>query len=321
MKDKFNVLIIGTGKIGAFFDNPNSKNILTHAHAFSCHRGFNLVGFVDSDKKQAAKAAKIWNVNAYDDINQAFKPNKIDVVCIAASTDMHHKILKESLKYPMELILLEKPIARTLDELKKIIELCSKAKKPMVVNYMRRFLPEFEKIKTAIKKGAYGNFVAGTGYYGKGLLNNGSHMIDLLHFFFGYISEFKIIDSCNDFSAGDPTITAVLTLSNKKSFILQGISSELFTLFEMDLIFEKQRIRIIDLGQKIEFHKIKNSAMFKGYKNIVKFSENTTAINKYMYFVADNIYNNLTKGKKIKCDIFDGYKASELCFKIIEKQS
>ena len=32
---KYNVVIIGSGNIGAFYDEPGSEQILTHAHAFS----------------------------------------------------------------------------------------------------------------------------------------------------------------------------------------------------------------------------------------------------------------------------------------------
>jgi len=319
MKSKFNVLIIGAGKIGAFFDDPKSKNFLTHAHAFSFHKGFNLLGFVDKDKKQALKAAKKWNAKVYDNIEQSFELNKIDVVCITASTDMHQAILAEVSKYPVKLILLEKPIAKTFDESKKIIELYNKTKIPIAVNYIRRFLPEFEKIKKDMSSGIYGNFITGAGYYGKGMLNNGSHIIDLLNFFFDRISDFKIIDSFNDYSADDPTITSALTFFKNKSFILQGVNSRLFTLFEIDLIFEKRRVRIIESGQKIEFYKTTDNKIYKGYQNMLKYSEIKTSLGKYMYYVADNIYKNLTKGEKIKCNVLDGYNAAEVCFKMLEK--
>lgn len=315
----FNVLIIGAGKIGSFFDDPKSKNILTHAHAFSLHKGFNLLGFVDKDKKKALKAAKKWNTKAYDNIKKAFKLDKIDVVCVTASTDMHQTILAEVSKYPVKLILLEKPIAKTFDESKKILKLCDKTKIPIAINYIRRFLPEFEKIKKDIDSGIYGNFINGTGYYGKGMLNNGSHIIDLLNFFFDRISDFKVIDSFNDYSANDLTVTSVLTLSNKKSFIMQGINSKLFTLFEMDLIFEKQRVRIIESGQKIEFYRITENKNLKGYRNMLKYSEFRTSLGRYMYHVADNIYKNLTKGEEIKCNVLDGYNAAGVCFKMLEK--
>ena len=320
MKTKFNVLIIGVGRMGAFFDNPKSENILTHAHAFSIHKGFNLIGFVDNDKRQVAKAAKIWNVHSYNSLSEAFSSNLIDIVCVATSTDTHQKLLEEVLKYPVKLILLEKPIAKTSRQSERIIRLYEKTKVPIVVNYIRRFLPEFEKIMIEINRGSYGNYVAGAGYYGKGLLNNGSHIIDLLHFFFGSVSRFKMIENDDGHSNDEPTVTALLSFPGKRSFVLQGVSDKTFSLFEMDLIFEKQRIRITESGLKIEFQKIQNNKIFKGYQSMTKFFEKETSLRKYMYFVADNIYKHLTKGEEIKCNLLDGYKASTLCFKILGKR-
>jgi predicted dehydrogenase len=320
MKLKYNVLIVGAGKMGAFFDAPNSKEFLTHAHAFKVHKGFNLVGFVDADERQSRLAAKKWKTKSFRSIKEAFASEKIDVICVTTSTDTHYKILKEVSAYPVKLILLEKPIAGTIPETEEIMRLFRKYKKIVVVNYFRRFLPELEKIKNNIDKNIYGNFVSGSGCYGKGILNNGSHMINLLTYFLGEISSHKVFDVCNDYSAIDSTISSILTFKNKKQFIMKGVSAKLFTLFEMDLIFEKQRIRITDSGQKIEFHKIKPNPIFKGYKNMQVDSGVKTSFDKYMYLVADNIYNNLNKGQKIKCDINDAYKTSRICFKILNSK-
>jgi len=41
-------------------------------------------------------------------------------------------------------------------------------------------------------------------------------------------------------------------LKNKRNFFLQKVSCQNYTIFEMDLLFEKKRIRIIDSGLKIE---------------------------------------------------------------------
>lgn len=316
MKYQYKVLIIGAGKIGSHFDDPNSTNILTHAHAFLNHKGFILVGFVDTNKELAEKAAKKWKVKTFRSITEAFKSENIDIVCISTSTESHYKILKDVLNFSVKLILLEKPIAETLIKTKMIMKLCEQKNTPVAINYFRRYLPELEDIKRNIDKNKYGDFVSGSGYYGKGLLNNGSHIINLLNYFFGVDINFKTIDRFIDFSANDPTVSAILTFKNKKKFILKGVDSKLFTLLEIDLIFNKQRIRIIESGRKIEFYKTKNSHIFKGYKNMEKFSEIETSFTKYMYCVADNIYKNLIKKEKIKCNILDAYQSSILCFKI-----
>ena len=57
-KRTYNVLIVGAGNIGSGYDNPNSIEFLTHAHAFVNHDGFNLIGFVEPNNVVGLNAAK-----------------------------------------------------------------------------------------------------------------------------------------------------------------------------------------------------------------------------------------------------------------------
>ena len=72
-KTTYNVLIVGAGDIGSGFDNPNSTEVLTHAHAFVKHEGFNLIGFVEPNKGVALNAAKkMVNINFYNNERGVF---------------------------------------------------------------------------------------------------------------------------------------------------------------------------------------------------------------------------------------------------------
>ena len=70
------------------------------------------------------------------------------------------------------------------------------------------------------------------------------------------------------------------------------------TVFEIDLLFSKKRVRIINSGFKIEEYEVKENRIFKGYKNIVKVKETTTSINNALFYAVEDIYNYLTKKKK-----------------------
>ena len=308
MKNKiFNVLIVGCGRIGAFFDKPKDRNVLTHAHAFSLHKGFNLVGFIDSDFEQAKKAASVWGGQVFKNIDEAFKNNKIDIVCNAAPDKFHFQILKEILKYKPRLILAEKPLTATLKEAKKIMKLAKKNKIEMAVNYRRRFVPEFKKIKKDIKNGKYGEYLTGNGYYTKGIVHNGSHAIDLLLYFVGNIKKSFTLAN-NGGSVNDPQITTAIEFNNKKKFFLQNINHNLYTIFELDLLFSKARIRIINSGFKIEIQKIKDDKIFKGYRNMEYDRIINTSLNKSLYFAADNIYKHLSGGEELDCSLKDEYQ-------------
>lgn len=316
--NKFNVLIIGAGNIGAFYDTPDSNKYLSHAHTFTDLEGFNLVGFIDKDFNKAQKAAQIWNTNVFKNIDEAFESHKIDVVCVSVPDEYHYDVIKQISQYHISLIFAEKPLAKTLHEADEIINIVNRNNIPLAVNYSRRYIPEFIQIKSNIIDGQYGKFITGRAYYGKGLLHNGSHAVDLLRYFIGEIVQVKVIDSLSDYYPDDKSISAALRFEDDQIFYLQYIDCRLYTVFEMDLFFEKKRIRIHDSGFKIEEYDITQSDVFEGYKYPVKVDDILTSLDKATYYSAMNIYNYLVKQESIVCTGYDAYKTLQASLKISE---
>jgi predicted dehydrogenase len=313
---QFNVLIVGAGAIGAFYDTPESEYILTHAHAFSAHPGFNLLGFVDTNLERVQSAAQLWRCRAFGSIEEAFEKEQVDIVCIAVPDELHYAVLKQLSGLPLKAVFTEKPLTKTVREAEEIVAIYGNRMVPVCVNYKRGFVPEFEELRDKIKKETFGKYLTGTGYYGKGLLHNGSHLIHLLCFLIGDIEEHTIVASENDFYSDDPSISATLTFDNKNLFNLHHISCNHFTIFEVDLIFENGRVRITDTGFKIEYHAIIEHNIFKGYKFLTKSEEVNTLIGKSLYYSASNIYNHLTNEEPLKCTLLDAFKAMLICDKI-----
>jgi predicted dehydrogenase len=107
---EFNVLVIGAGAIGAFFDNPDSEHILTHAHAFSAHPGFNLLGFLDTNAERSRNAAQVWKCKAFGSLQEAVERERVDIACVAVPDELHCSILKEIATLPLKAVFTEKPI-------------------------------------------------------------------------------------------------------------------------------------------------------------------------------------------------------------------
>jgi len=313
----FNAAIIGAGKIGALSDSPNSSAVITHAHGFYKSKKFNLVGFVDKDRGRAKKAASLWKCEPYESLEELFSKQKIDVISNCTPNDCHFETLKHILNFPIKLAFTEKPLTTSLKQADKIIKFYRKKGVPLLVNYRRRFAPEFIDIKEKIEQGLFGKYLTGTGYYGKGLLHNGSHLIDLINFLLGEIAGFSVVDYNFDFKKDDPSTTAILFLKNKEKFFLQHIDHNLFTIFELDLIFEKKRIRITDSGFKIEIYSRKKDPLFKGYVNMEKEIQINTKLDKIFSYASENIYDHLTRGSRLLCEGKDAYEDMKLATKII----
>lgn len=309
----YNVLVVGAGQIGAFFDRPSSPAILTHGHAFSKHPGFNLLGFVDVDYSKAAEAAGIWGGRAYNTIDDACGYNQVDVVCLAAPDEYHYSYLKRLAGSNSKLIFLEKPLVKTLTEADEILSLYKRSPIAVEINYSRRFVPEFADLREAIQEGRFGRYLSGTGYYGKGVSHNGSHMIDILRYWLGEIASSTPLDHIFDYYDDDPVVSAVLQLQRGGPFFLQAIDCRSFTHFEVDLLFEKNRIRMVDSGYKIEKYTVVDSRTYAGYRNLSLEKEINTSLGHAMYHAACNIYDHLNSGAGLLCSMADGYRALEIC--------
>src|SRR5574344_659316 len=133
----YKVIIIGAGNIGAFFDTPASNRVLTHAHAFYHHKNFRLVGFYDVDYEKAKLAAKLWNCQAFAELDAAME--EAEVVCCTVSDTYHYEVLKKIANYSVKLVFTEKPLTKTIEEAQEIAELYQEKKLPIQVNYTRRF--------------------------------------------------------------------------------------------------------------------------------------------------------------------------------------
>ncbi len=300
---KYNVLIIGAGKIAGGFDTPGSDVFLTHAHAYQKHEAFNLLGFYDVDFSKAKEMAQKWSVSFFENL----KGINADIISVCTPDEVHLSSLKEALKLNPKLIFLEKPLSKDLKDSKEILEISKNI--PVLVNYSRRFIPEFQDLSINIKKGAFGEYFAGNGFYGKGFIHNGSHMIDLLHLLVGKTFKMDVIDGFIDFYSDDSTKTAILSFQSDKKFFMQGVDCNNFTIFELDLIFEKARIRILDSGLKIEIYNIIEDTIFKGYRKLELKEEFNTKSNKAMFYAVDNIYNFLNYAEPLKCSIEQAFEA------------
>jgi predicted dehydrogenase len=185
---KYNVLIVGTGGQGAFADEPsgeNSAKIISFAHAFKLHPGFSNPILYDIDPVKAEKAAKTWNTHKTDDYIFALGFQRFDVAVVATPDDTHYEILKTFAKYPIKLVICEKPLCCDLQEAREIVETYRAKNIPLMVNYTRRFTPKYQELKRFYDMGAYGKVLSANLVFNRGWIHSATHGIDLFNWFFG----------------------------------------------------------------------------------------------------------------------------------------
>jgi predicted dehydrogenase len=297
-------------------DDPRNPNILTHAHGYTACEGFEIAGFVDQDLTKAEAAAERWGGAAFDNMDELLETRVIDVVSVCLPDELHFPTLLALAAKPVKFIFLEKPAVTTATEADVVSALFSGMSIRLQVNYTRRFVPEIRRVREAIRSGIYGAFLTGTGYYGKGLLHNGSHMIDLLQFLVGDVDEVTKVSDVADFYDQDPSVSALLIMRGGGMFHLCHIDCRNFHVFELDLTFEQKRIRICELGTVIEEYSVGDNRVFEGYRTLNKDAEYTTEHSKAMYHAIANIRDNLDRNEPLVCTLQESLETVKTCLRI-----
>lgn len=182
------VAIVGCGLIGTQWDagQPDAAYSLTHAAGFSKHAGAELAALCDQDGARARAAAATWGAGAaYDDVRALFAAERIDIAVAAASSAARWSIVEPALAAGVKVLVIEKPLATTLDESRRLAVAVQAAGCKSIVNFSRRWDPAMQGLRERIAAGEFGALQRFNASYGKGIGNNGSHMIDLVAFLGG----------------------------------------------------------------------------------------------------------------------------------------
>ncbi len=124
--------VIGVGSMGQH-----------HARIMAALPGVRLVGVADADLGQATTIAKRHEARAFEDFRQLL--DSVEAVSIAAPTVLHHAIGMECLHQKVH-ILMEKPLAGSLQEALELAEAASEAGRVLQVGHVERFNPTFAEM-------------------------------------------------------------------------------------------------------------------------------------------------------------------------------
>ncbi|GAB1452549.1 Gfo/Idh/MocA family oxidoreductase [Draconibacterium sp.] len=195
----FNIAILGCGKVAHL-----------HAKAIQNLENAKLAGVWSRSKSTAEKFATDYQVSFYTEIGKFIIDEKVDLVIVCTPHPFHLQPALEAAKAGAN-VLVEKPLASTLEDSDKIIEACKNAGVKLGVISQRRWYEPVMRVKNAIEKGKIGKPVFGTinmlgwrdkKYYdsdewrgtwkmegGGVLVNQAPHQLDLFLWFMGEIDE------------------------------------------------------------------------------------------------------------------------------------
>jgi predicted dehydrogenase len=259
--------VVGCGRIGSAFDErPGPGGVQTHAGAYARHPGTELVALVDPDRARLRAAARAWGVGgAHRDVRAMLRSERPDLVSVCTPDATHAGVLRAVLKAPgVRGVLAEKPLALTVRQAAELVRLARRRGVVLAVNYTRRFAPSHQRVRRLVASGALGPIQVVHGYYTKGVAHNGTHWFDLARWLLGDVRRVRA--SRGGAGGSDPTLDVELAFASGARGLLHGLDARHHTLFEMDLVGTRGRLRLLEGGQRFERFDVRPSPHYPGYR-------------------------------------------------------
>ena len=268
----FKVLIVGCGNIAGGFDanRPSNELPFSHAGAYAKHAGFRIAACVDPEKAKREAFMQRWSVpKGFVQIEEALKSSEhYDVVSVCSPTHAHYSDVLAAMEMKPQLIFCEKPVTPSAQQTAELVERCKAAGIMFMVNYIRRWDPDVVHLRNQLLHGTWGAIRSATAVYTKGILNNGSHMIDLLHMLIGKLDLRSVGVPVLDVLPNDPTIPAVFTGPGDISVHVACGHAQDFSIFELQIVTEKGVICMEDGGLHWRTRRVIDSPYFGGYRSL-----------------------------------------------------
>ncbi|VEF49597.1 oxidoreductase [Bacillus freudenreichii] len=180
-----------------------------HAAAIDNVKDAKLVAACDKFQDAMKPYVEKYEVKPYEELNDMLKDDSIDIVCICTPSGLHAPIA-EQVAAAKKHIVLEKPIAMTIEETNRIIQAAEGNNVKLAIVHPNRFRPVVQELRSIIDNGDLGkishascvvNWNRNQEYYdqapwrgtkehdGGVLMNQAIHNLDLLLWFMGVPKE------------------------------------------------------------------------------------------------------------------------------------
>lgn len=311
--------VVGCGGIGSRrSETKRMPGILSHAEAYAASPDTDLVGLADADEEALRRAGRLWNVtDLHHDVAGLARAVRPHIVSICTPDDTHARLVREAIEAGIPAILCEKPLATDVRTAAEVAALARASGTVLAVNYTRRYDPLHRQVRDRLLAGEIGALRHVTGWYTKGIVHNGTHLLDTLRFLCGEIEEVRGMPTGAG-PADGPTPAALLRFAGGATGYLHGCDARDFTIFEIDLLGTAGRFRLIDQGHALECFVVGESPYYPDDRELLS-APAPPAVglrDALLHAVADTA-RALRTGRPPACTAEDAVRALELAHEIL----
>lgn len=206
--------VIGAGAMGQ-----------NHIRTYSQMDGVELVGIADVDKKRVESLSKQYDAQGFLDYHELLN-HDLDAVSVVVPTTLHKRVAIDVINKGVNL-LVEKPIADSIDNATAVVEAAAAQCVKLMVGHIERFNPAIIKMKKLIESGALGKIVCintrRVGPYNPRIrdvgviLDIGVHDIDIISYLYHSQPEEVYAIAGNDIHSQEDHASIMLRFGNNKA--------------------------------------------------------------------------------------------------------
>ena len=299
----YTLTIVGGGAISCGYDSPKDEKILTHINGALQHSEIILDSIIEIKKERQQYILNKWgeSFDIFSQLEESIDEYKSDIFIVATPTNSHLKIIEKILSiYCPKLIICEKPIVSNLKEFEILNRLLKKSNTKIITNFVRRFDPSLNALKEIISKTNKKYHFHGT--FTKGLIHNGSHMMDLINMLIGHIYN---IDYINKEMINNDFFGQFIVQTNFCNGVISNINTDKLSVFELTIYTDIAEIKIIDATKEIFIKYIDKSNLLNGFqtyllKNELEYTLKKSAYNTFEYVI--DLLKDDEKYQKLKLE-------------------
>ncbi|MEA2583683.1 MAG: hypothetical protein QOF33_1768 [Thermomicrobiales bacterium] len=144
--------ILGAGFMGS-----------THARAFQALPGVEIAGIYAQSDRRAQPLAEELGTSCTSDLDRLIRDDTIDAIDVCLPTPQHRSATEAAIAAGKH-VLLEKPIALTLEDADALVQLGDSTDRVFMIAHVLRFWPEYLELQRLATSGEYGKPVSGLAF-------------------------------------------------------------------------------------------------------------------------------------------------------------
>lgn len=313
--------LIGLGNIAWRYDQnrPSCEFALSQAGAMLRHPEVQLVGGCSPDKSDK-EGFSSWSqgLPVFETPETMLHKLQPEFVGICSPTKNHYEHARLCLEAGVRVLWLEKPPTEKLDELQTLITLANTKNATVCVNYFRRYLPSYQRLKQLIQTREYGNCHLLRLLYSPGLARNGVHFLDQLFFVTGATAyEIDWVEQGRD--SENPAFTLRLSTGQ----VVQAFGAQLcYHSNDIDAVCDRGVFSVSHGGKQATAEKAQENSLFPGFYDLTPITPSPfgeASLERYMDRVLEDLVISAAEGFLPQSNLHSAYCTQALLDDILTR--